>query len=200
MSLALAYKNTQNSDGDNDLAQTPWPIIKQLEIITGYNIAWDVCCQIQTAKAPRFYTGGQEDDALKLSWYHDMYGHFEEYENPPRNWAAYMNPPFSKMKEFTKKANEEALKGVVVIGCVKDAPDTGWYQEWVEETATVIIKPTTRIQFLKPDGSPFKRWDKKQKRWTKSGANFPVCFPVWTSIRHLQTPPIIRFTPEKGTK
>lgn len=193
--LAKAYKNKKDEHGD--YAQTPWWVIRQIQAITGYQIAWDVCAQVQTKKAPLAYIGG-EIDALAINWCDDMYGHFEEIENPPRNWAAWMNPPFSQAQEFTQKASFEASKGMVVIGCVKDAPDTTWYQEHVESNATVIYKPTSRIQFVKPDGTPFMRLDKKQKKWVKSGTNFPVCFPVWTSMAVRDVfykAPTVRFTP-----
>jgi phage N-6-adenine-methyltransferase len=189
-----AYKNGKTKD--TDLAQTPWYIIHQLEQLSGYPIKWDVCAGEQTKKAQGFFD--EKMNALNVNWV-EYLGQFEQFfmQSLGSHYAAWMNPPFSKAFDFTQKAALEASKGMVIIGCVKDAPDTDWYQQNVESKATVIYKPTSRIQFLKPDGSKFTRYDKKAKKWVNSGANFPVCFPVWTPLQLNQSAPIVRFRPDK---
>lgn len=189
-----AYKN--NAAEQNDYAQTPWWVIHQLVAVTGYAIAWDVCCLRDTAKA-RLAFNHEDHDALKIDWFIEMQQP-RRRGSMPINWAAYMNPPFSEAETWTKKASTEAAKGLVIIGCVKDAPDTNWYQQHVEQQATAIYKPTGRLQFIKPDGTPFTRTDPKTGKQVRSGANFPVCFPVWTSLRLNQPAPIVRFKFDKA--
>lgn len=189
-----AYKNGKSSK--TDLAQTPWYLIKQLEQLSGYPIKFDLCASVDTTKAKDFFD--KKMNALRINWVD--YLQLRGQQGPQllgSHYAAWMNPPFSEGFAFTQKAADESRNGMVVIGCVKDAPDTDWFQQNVESQATVIYKPTRRIQFLKPDGSRFTRYDKKAKKWVNSGANFPVCFPVWTSLRLNQSAPIVRFTPDK---
>lgn len=178
-----AYKQTAATD--NDLAQTPWFVIRQLQMLTGYNIMFDVCASPETAKAVFYWT--EKHDALSQSWMQAM-----TYHRAATNDAMYMNPPFSKVDHWTYRASQEAMQGIVIIGCVKDAPDTDWYQDNVENEATVIYKPNSRLNFLKPDGTPFTHINKHGKV-VKSGPNFPICFPVWTPLRTGQPAPIKRF-------
>jgi len=178
---ANAYKAQGRSD--NDLAMTPMWLIRQLESLTRLTISLDVCCSAETARAPTYFD--EDFDALSQSW----------KTGPLASGlgAAWMNPPFSKATKFVSYASEEARNGAIVIGCVKDAPDVDWYQEFVEREAIVIYKPTSRVNFLKPDGSVFMYLNKRTGKMEKSSANFPICFPIWTPIRTGQPAQIIRF-------
>ena len=84
---------------------------------------------------------------------------------------------------------------MITIGCVKHAPDADWFQE-MEKRATVIYVPDGRVQFLKADGSEFTRTDKNGKT-VKSGANFPLCFPLWTPFNHGNEAKQVRFKRDK---
>lgn len=195
-------KNTSKAyhsgESEADNSQTPWWVIRQIQVVANIEIVHDVCAQKTSAKADNYWS--VEDDALTQHWM-DIY--LDSAGMPKHsgcNLAAWMNPPFSLAKEFTTKAADEALEGVVTIGCVKHAPDTDWFQE-MEKRATFIYVPDGRIHFLKSDGTPFERPEKKKGvltgRMIKSGANFPVCFPLWTPFYNGGDAKQIRFKRNK---
>ena len=117
-----------------------------------------------------------------------------------QNCALWMNPPFSLASEFTTKAANQASSGCLIIGCVKHAPDADWFQE-MEKRATFIYVPDGRIQFLRANGEPFERPEFKDGIPTgknlKSGANFPLCFPLWTPFNNGGEAKYIRFKRDK---
>ena len=175
-----------NSEADN--SQTPWWIVRQIQAVANVSIVHDVCAKENSSKAFGSYWSA-EDDALSLDWCE------KKVSITGSRSVFWMNPPFSLAKEFTTKAADEAQKGVTTIGCVKHAPDADWFQE-MEKRATVIYVPDGRIQFLKADGSEFTRTDKKGKT-VKSGANFPLCFPLWTPYNHGFEAKYVRFSRNK---
>lgn len=171
MSKQMSASAYHAGDSEADNSQTPQWIVNQLQSLANVNIVHDVCATKESAKADSYWC--KEDDALSQDW-SLTHKHFQASKK-----AFWMNPPFSLAKEFTTIAADEALSGCVTIGCVKHAPDADWFIE-MEKRATVIYVPDGRIQFLKHDGKPFTRIDKKTGKEVKSGANFPLCFPLWT--------------------
>ena len=189
------HKAYHSSDSEADNSQTPWWLIKQLQEVVNVEIIFDVCAKENSAKASDYYT--IENDALKQCWSRKyIYRQRNSYHERGSNAAYFMNPPFSMAKEFTTKAADEALNGVVTLGCVKHAPDATWFQE-MEKRATFIYVPDKRIQFLKHDGTPFTRIDTKTGKTVKSGANFPLCFPLWTPFNNGGEAKQVRFKTEK---
>lgn len=184
--------HSKGSEADN--SQTPWWVINQIQDVANVKIVHDVCATSISKKADSFWS--KEDNALSYSWrdaYLDSDGTPKYSE---QNLALWMNPPFSFAEEFTSRAAEEAKAGSLVIGCVKHAPDADWFIE-MEKRATFIYVPDGRIQFLKADGTPFERPEIKQGiptgRNVKSGANFPICFPLWTPFNNGGEAKQIRF-------
>lgn len=180
-------------DNEKDLAQTPFAVVRQLEAILHMRIVLDVCAAGRTTKANKFFcapNASEADklaavaaDALALDWnpYFIRAAAEDHLFNPSVSGiapAAYMNPPFSRLPEFTEKAAEQARAGVPVIGCVKDDRTTKWYQRYIERAATFVLIPDGRIQYLKENGEPFK--DKQGKR---TSADFTTVFPVWLPYR-----------------
>lgn len=168
--VAKAY---HSGDSEADNSQTPWWIIRQIQDVANVKIKFDVCAEPRTAKAPKYFT--KEDDALSRPW-----------SILKGNSALWMNPPFSLASEFTTKAADEAQRGCVIIACVKHAPDATWFQE-MEKRATFIYVPDGRVNFRKPDGAAFKH-----------GANFPLCFPIWTPFNSGNIAEQIRFKRDKA--
>ena len=182
-----------SGDSEADNSQTPWWVVSQIQSVSNVIIGHDVCATASSAKSISYWT--KDDDSLKIDWQIKATMNHLKY-------AFFMNPPFSLAKQFTTKAADEALKGCVTIGCVKHAPDADWFQE-MEKRATFIYVPDGRIQFLKADGSAFMREEKKKNRATglmeltgkmvRSGANFPLCFPLWTPFNNGGEAKQIRF-------
>ncbi len=187
---ATAY-HSKESEADN--SQTPAWMIDQIQRLTNATIILDVCATDLSAKAPKFYT--KEDDAMKQDWAGDIYKQGLTYPERVVNPAAWMNPPFSMAGKFVRYAAAQAVNGATILSCVKHAPDAAWFQ-FVEATASYIWVPDGRIQFAKFDGTPFMRLDKKTNKLTRSGANFPVCFPVWTPNNNGGKAEMIRFIRE----
>lgn len=178
-------------EAEKDLAQTPWWLIRQIQSVTGLGIAHDVCALPETAKARSFWT--VNDDSLGIKdWAHG----YRRVNAHGSAWAFWMNPPFSDVEAWVKKASEESRKGLIIIGLVKDAPDTDWFQRYVEREATAVYVPDGRVKFLRPDGSEFEHLNKNTGKMVKSGPNFPVCLPVWTPMRLGMPAPRPRFTRE----
>tara|TARA_R110000744_G_scaffold380568_1_gene503228 strand:+ start:10973 stop:11560 length:588 start_codon:yes stop_codon:yes gene_type:complete len=190
--VAKAY---HSGDKEADNSQTPWWLIRQLQDIVNVKFIIDACARENSAKASDWYTA--EDDALKQCW-STKYIYRQRNSNHERgsNSAIWMNPPFSLAKEFTSKAANESIHGVVTLGCVKHAPDATWFQH-MEKQATFIYVPDKRIQFLKHDGKPFTRTDPHTGKEVRSGANFPLCFPLWTPFYNGGEAKQIRFKTEK---
>jgi phage N-6-adenine-methyltransferase len=97
----------------------------------------DACCREETAKADCFYT--KEDDALTLPWY-------------GRVWV---NPPYSRPKDWCKKAVEEIQKGnaTKIVMLLPAAVDTNWFHDYVLGHAEVeFIRG--RIKFIGWEGTP----------------------------------------------
>lgn len=179
------------SEADN--SQTPDWLIERLQEAVNVQIIHDVCATDESTKNRSSYWT-IENDALQQNWSElYVFRQRNSWHERGSNSAFWMNPPFSKAKQFTEKAHiESKLGGVVTLGCVKHAPDADWFQK-VEEQATFIYVPDGRIQFLRHDGSPFTRFDKKSGKEVRSGANFPICFPLWTPFNNGGQAKFVRF-------
>ena len=183
-----------SGDSEADNSQTPQWLINQIQDIANVNFVHDVCARENSAKAgASFWT--KELDALKQDWL-SMYEEHQQSHPFIEKSAFWMNPPFSLADEFTTKAADAALDGVVTLGCCVHAPDRDWFQA-MEKRATVIYVPDGRIQFLTHDGKPFTRWCKKTEKQVRSGANFPLCFPLWTPFNTGGEAKQVRFKRDK---
>lgn len=89
----------------------------------------DAAATDQNAKANTFLTIG--DDALNtdwLPWITDGDPSPLECGMQPTVW---LNPPYSKCREFIAKAAAEARKGCTVVCLVPSRTDTRWWHEHV---------------------------------------------------------------------
>ena len=198
---------SQTPEAEKDLAQTPWPIIREIEKHLGVQFILDACASRMTKKAPYYYgvdsfNGGCPiaDDGLTADWRTDL----ARLASPlnSRSWdrpllpAVYCNPPFSMASDFIKKCAEQAAKGCIVVGCFKDAGDPEWYQV-MERTAAFLIKFDGRIEYLRPSGNRYTRIDKKSGQEVNSGVNFASVYPVWLPFRAEGLAPTIRLVRPK---
>lgn len=62
------------------------------------------------------------DDSLDMNWHIYM-------------GAVWLNPPYSKIKEFAKKAYEESLKGATVVMLIPARTDTRYFHDWIYHKA-----------------------------------------------------------------
>jgi len=84
------------------------------------------------AKVSSYFTA--EDDALACPW---------------RSLVCWMNPPYSKCREFIAKAAEEAKKGATVVCLVPSRTDTRWWHEHVWDHELHQPRPGVEVRFVK---------------------------------------------------
>jgi len=123
-----------------------------------YNIfpTLDVCATKKNTKCKNYFT--EKEDSLLKEW----------------NETFFMNPPYSKVADFMKKAYYQHINnGVEGMILIFAKTDTKFWHSFIEEKAEVhFIKG--RIKFLK-DG--FK---------TKNSAPYPSCFVIYRLQRTKQ--------------
>lgn len=73
-----------------------------------------------TNKKTSAYFGLSHPDALKVDWHYK-----------PLRTIFFLNPPYSKISAFMKKAYEESLKGAVVVCLIPCRTDTYYWHDYV---------------------------------------------------------------------
>ncbi len=116
----------------------------------------DVCATQENAKCKKFFT--EKQDSLMYDWKETF----------------FMNPPYSKVDKFMKKAYYQHLKhGIDGLILVFAKTDTKWWHSFVEDKAEIhFIKG--RIKFFK-DGYE-----------TRNSAPYPSCFLIYRLERTLK--------------
>jgi len=94
----------------------------------------DPACTAETAKAPRFYTPAE--DGLRQPW-------------APRR--VFLNPPFSSMAAWIRKAVDEADAGATVVCLTPVRTEMDWWHDLVIPNAEVRFL-RGRPRFVGPDG------------------------------------------------
>lgn len=114
----------------NDYWETP--NIELKKAMVNYDILpfLDVCATDRNAKFSNYFT--ENDDALNQDWNHNF----------------FMNPPYSQIKTWMKKAFDEHKKNNVDgLILTQSKTDTKWWHEFVEGIAEVhFVKG--RVKFL----------------------------------------------------
>lgn len=128
-----------------DSWRTPLPVLFSLEEQLGINYQVDPCAAPDNHLGfPFFYT--ETDDGLKQDW--SFNGSFSN---------VFVNPPFSKKKQFVEKAYSESQKeGMIVDMLLPNCIDTDLFHDILCFAQFFPIRG--RIEFwgddLKPVGSP----------------------------------------------
>jgi phage N-6-adenine-methyltransferase len=119
-----------------------------------FRFSTDAAATLGNCKALDFFGPDNPDpdyrDALTVE---DWYGY-------GRIW---LNPPYSKCREFMAKAAAEAKKGCTVVCLVPSRTDTRWWHEHVWDRETNQPRPGVEVRFIKgrlkfggaPTGAPF---------------------------------------------
>lgn len=98
-----------------------------------YNFIFDLACSKENCKTQNGFT--IEDDSLNQSW-------VEITMNNSSGWL-WLNPPYSKCKEFVEKAHQECLKGAKIVMLLPARTDTRWFH------AFLYKKKYVNIEFIK---------------------------------------------------
>lgn len=63
--------------------------------------------------------------------------------------TVWLNPPYSKVRQFMARAALEAEKGCTVVCLVPSRTDTRWWHEYVWNAETHQPRPGVEVRFLK---------------------------------------------------
>lgn len=160
MSTGKSVQHLQNIT-INDIWFTPDDLFKQGVEIAGFEPKLDVCASYPYQKCFKFFS--LEEDGLlpENKW----------------NWDFFMNPPYSQVKHWIRKAYEQHIinnKNALILTYSKT--DTKWWHEYVEGKAEVhFIKG--RVRFVLP---PFRVgcvWMYNQV--SKNPAPYPSCWIIY---------------------
>jgi phage N-6-adenine-methyltransferase len=123
---------------------TPLDLFRRLDSVWRFNI--DVCASKENFKCPGYFD--KEEDALKHSWR-------ERLGVPGR---CFMNPPFSKLREFCAKANSQVNftgDSLFVVALLPARTDTRAFHESIYGHAQIeFLKGRLRFEGA-PGPAPF---------------------------------------------
>jgi phage N-6-adenine-methyltransferase len=108
-----------------------------------FNFTLDAAASSANAKCPLWFgpeMGTPFNDALRIDWW---IGYRPDLE------AVWLNPPYSKCREFIAKAALEARRGVKVVCLVPSRTDTRWWHEHVWDADKHQPRPGVEIRFIK---------------------------------------------------
>lgn len=138
MDNKLFFSSARTGNSKQDKWQTPPAVFEKLN--EEFNFTLDATAEPETALCDHYFT--IDDDALTQDW---------------GNQTVYCNPPYSQLKDFAKKAQEEALKGATVVMLVPARTDTKAFHEHLCHGEVRLIKG--RLKFLmegkEQDAAPF---------------------------------------------
>ncbi len=138
MDNKLFFSSARTGNSKQDKWQTPPAVFEKLN--EEFNFTLDATAEPETALCDNYFT--IDDDALTQDW---------------GNQTVYCNPPYSQLKDFAKKAQEEAQKGATVVMLVPARTDTKAFHDYLSHGEVRLIKG--RLKFLmegkEQDAAPF---------------------------------------------
>jgi|SRR6478752_6560881 len=94
----------------------------------GFDFSWDLAASEENTVCSFYFN--KEQDSLQREW-HLLSG-----------WL-WLNPPYSRCKEFMEKAYSEMQKGAKIIALLPTRTDTKWFHDYIYR------KDGVDIQFIK---------------------------------------------------
>lgn len=127
----------------SDEWRTPQAFFEVLDAEFGFDL--DVAatrdnCWVENYIGPD-RTRPDRTDALECSW--------TWLSRSARPAICWMNPPYSRVREFMQKAHEEALKGCTVVCLVPSRTDTKWWHRYVWNNYTNRTYDNVEVRFVK---------------------------------------------------
>ncbi|WP_434567648.1 phage N-6-adenine-methyltransferase [Vibrio chagasii] len=136
MNNKLFFSSARTGNPKRDKWQTPPAVFEKLN--EEFHFTLDATAEPETALCDHYFT--MDDDALTQDW---------------SNQTVYCNPPYSKLKDFAKKAQEEADKGATVVMLVPARTDTKAFHDHLSHGEVRLIKG--RLKFLQDGRSRMQR-------------------------------------------
>ena len=112
-------------------------------------------------------------NALNVDWVDVIRG---ELRRPP---IVYLNPPYSAIGKFMKKAYEESLKGAIVVCLIPCRTDTRYWHEYVMK-AHEIRFIMGRLRF---ENRSLPTWN-AEGNFKISSAPFPSCIVIFDHSKY----------------
>jgi phage N-6-adenine-methyltransferase len=120
---------------------TPQDLFATLHV--EFQFEWDAAANVSNAKCGGYAYFGPDhrvpdyQDALKVDWYHHTRRRF------------WLNPPYSRCREFVAKAAAEAKRGALVVALVPARTDTRWFHDYVWDGVRHQARPGVEVRFLR---------------------------------------------------
>lgn len=144
-----------------DEYETPWALFDEIKTLANVNPQLDVCATHANTKCPAWFT--PQMDGLMQEWATDF----------------WMNPPYSKVADWIKKAFEEHDKwNVTGTVLTYNKTDTKWWHEYVLGKGAEIFFLKGRVNFYK-DGVPVVN----KKTGRKQSAPYPSVVIVFRKVQ-----------------
>lgn len=127
--------NSSLFSSKSDLWETPQWLFDELNKEFHFDI--DVCATYENRKCGNWLGSGPGKifvDGLRHRWM-DM--------------TCWMNPPYSQLKKWIKKASEEAQKGATVVCLLPARTDTIAFHEYIWDRDKHHSRPGVEVRFLK---------------------------------------------------
>lgn len=117
-----------------DKWETPYKIYLPLK--EEFCFTLDPCCEIETAKAAKFYT--EKENGLIQDWSGEI---------------VFVNPPYSRgnIDKWMEKCYKESLKGTKIVALIPVSSSAGWFHDYVLDKSKIRYF-RGRIKFV---GAPF---------------------------------------------
>lgn len=148
------YGGSNTPVEQRNLWQTPRPLFEALN--AEFNFVLDAAASAKNALCRRFIT--EEQDTLVTPW--------ADYMTLPG--YAWLNPPYSEILPFVKKAASESLNQIGTLMLVPADTSVGWFSEAIETASEVRFIVGGRLSFINPvSGKPV------------SGNNKGSMFLIW---------------------
>ncbi len=113
---------------------TPRSLFDRLHAIHGFTV--DAAATDQNALCPTYFT--KERDALTVDWASHETGRYRP--------VVWLNPPYSRCRDFIRKAAEEREKGCTVVCLVPSRTDTRWFHAHVWDGTRP--RPGVTVEFI----------------------------------------------------
>ena len=155
----------------NDEYQTPQKLFDLLDAEFHFNVHAAANSENTLCK---WYLGedyaGQKENLLIIDWQRTLF-----QDGLTQNYCKifFLNPPYSQIGPFIKKAYEESLKGATVVCLIPVRSDTRYWHDYIMKSEEIrFIKG--RLKFT----LPYELWNDQLKPVTNS-APFPSCIVVF---------------------
>ena len=105
-----------------------------------FHFGLDVAATATNRKTPRYLGPDRTDawtDALRVDW-----------RIAAEGTPCFMNPPYSRCRDFMAKAAREAQRGVTVVALVPARTDTKWWHGYVWDARAHTPQPGVSVRFL----------------------------------------------------